>query len=81
MLLGNCSCITLLQAIHGIMHKLHSLPPCNLAIAAKVGVRRIKRSIYFVHIPYHLADELNQPFMTVIFNIRITQSDFALIAG
>ena len=33
MLLGSCSCAALLQAFHGLMHKLHSLHPCNLAIA------------------------------------------------
>jgi CBS-domain-containing membrane protein len=28
-----CSCIALLHAIHGVMHFLHSLHPCNSAVA------------------------------------------------
>ena len=72
MLLGSCSsviapallyyrpsmalCAALLQAFHGLMHKLHSLHPCNLAIAeAKLALALQTNGticpLYFMPVP------------------------------
>ncbi|WP_206667220.1 hypothetical protein, partial [Candidatus Methylobacter oryzae] len=42
LLLGNCSCVALLQTIHGLMQYLHSPHPCNLATQERLP-RRSKR--------------------------------------
>jgi hypothetical protein len=55
MLLGNCSCITLLHAIHGVMDFLHSLHPCNSAVAEEqISVPVVIRGEIFRLTRFHI---------------------------